>query len=180
MGNQTVPVAIFSAGKIFGHASSRLGWAFVRDPDVATPMYNYVWSNGRASSDAQYRHALTLQLVLGASGSNSFMTSMREELVLRYQQLAEVLARGNTFTIATDGWGSRRGFVPDAEMMESLPTPCVVWIESPQGSVCSELMAGRMIKVSSGASYSAPDNFCRLTVSVEQAVWDLVLKRLEE
>jgi len=180
--DEPLPVVIFSGGKIFGHAPSRFGWAFVQDPKIAKHMYEYIWNNGRCSSDAQYRHSLTLQEILqgSATGENSFMQTVRDRLVTRYEQLAKVLALGGTFRIATHGWPAGPGpSIPDKETIKtSLATPLVAWLKSPEGTSCADLMTNLKIAVEGGEHFYVSEEFCRITVGGEEAVWDLVIKRL--
>jgi len=181
--DKPLPVVIFSGGKIFGHAPSRFGWAFVQDPKIAKHMYEYIWNNGRCSSDAQYRHSLTLQEILhrSATGKSPFMQMVRDRLVMRYEQLAKVLALGGTFTIATYGWPAGTGLqaVPDKETIKtSLATPLVAWLKSPEGTNCADLMTNLKIAVDGGEHFYVSEEFCRITVGGEEAVWDLVIKRL--
>jgi hypothetical protein len=177
--DKAVPVAIFSAGKIFGHAASRFGWAFVSDPAIAQYMYDYLWVNGRCSSDAQYRHAVSLKAIVDSHKTErEFMSSAREELKHRWKSLAHVLDTGGVFKIATHGWKDCKNAIEEVSK-GSLPTPIVAWIESPKNTNCADLMMALNIETSPGEHFYADENFCRLTVGSERAVFDLVLDRLK-
>ena len=77
-------VTIFSLAKCTGHAASRIGWAIVKDKEVAKQMRSYIeYSTGGASIEAQVRAASVLQF------SARDMESMAARLEDRWKMLEE-------------------------------------------------------------------------------------------
>mmetsp|Transcript_20659 Transcript_20659/g.37220 ORF Transcript_20659/g.37220 Transcript_20659/m.37220 type:complete len:476 (-) Transcript_20659:265-1692(-) len=167
-----VPVAIFSSSKTYGLSSSRFGWAFVKDPAVAQRMADYIMFHG-SSSDAQYRQAVILKAILDHPGADGFMASLQAELTTRWRELSDALRKQGVFKIATRGWSQQ-------VQVLGAPTPLFAWIQSPEGSDCTKLMADLKIKVSPGQAFDAPSSFCRMNLGPERAVFDLLLQRLQD
>ena len=75
-------VTIFSLAKCTGHAASRIGWAIVKDKEVAKQMRTYIeYSTGGASIEAQVRATSLLQFEKGA------MENMAARLEDRWKML---------------------------------------------------------------------------------------------
>ena len=56
-------VTIFSLAKATGHCASRIGWAIIKDKEIAKQMRSYIeYSTGGASIEAQIRAATVLQI----------------------------------------------------------------------------------------------------------------------
>ena len=65
-------IMLFTVSKITGHAGTRLGWALVRDRDVAKKMVNFVYeSTIGVSKDSQLRAAKILAVVSDAYDEGS-------------------------------------------------------------------------------------------------------------
>jgi len=116
-----VAVAIFTASKILGHASSRFGWAFVNDEAIAKRMFEYIWANGRSSTDAQLRHAQTLGIVL-----DSYRAS---ELVLHESRAAAAHTGGTAEGGSSSEMGSS---VERPSSMDGVPAslPLMDWMRA--------------------------------------------------
>eukprot|EP01043_Picozoa_sp_COSAG02_P127449 COSAG02_NODE_64816_length_259_cov_0.968750_1_plen_55_part_10 len=51
---------LFTLSKLTGHAGTRIGWALVKDAEVAAKMADRVHATGRISHDAMLRGATLL------------------------------------------------------------------------------------------------------------------------
>lgn len=190
-----VDVSIFTASKILGHASSRFGWAFVRDESTARRMYDYIWANGRCSTDAQLRHAQTLGLVLDSHGAGDggvlrvgarvgpggapaevpFMDWMHAQLVSRWDRLAHAFHGGTKLAIASHGWrddGSPADYA-------STPRHMFMWLRTRDGSNCEAYLTSLRIKSQAGNFFGAPASYCRLIVGIDRSTFELLAERLE-
>jgi len=192
-----VDVAIFTASKILGHASSRLGWAFVRDETTARYMFEYIWANGRCSTDAQLRHVQTLGLILDShrAGTGSmlrkdsatraefaptpaempFMEWMRAQLVARWERLAPAIVSTGRLALASYGWTADGRPESDA----SSPRHMFMWLRTRDGSDCEEYLRSLRIKSHPGSVFGAPSYFCRLAVGIDRSSFELMAERFE-
>lgn len=97
---------IFSFSKLTGYASSRIGWALVRDAKVAGLMSQYMFLQSTAPAvEAQVRAVHMLRAITAArradrNSEDDFFAFARERLAARWKVLRDVFAKSHRFTLA--------------------------------------------------------------------------------
>jgi len=83
-------VALFSLTKLSGHASSRFGWAFVKDQQLAETMRAWLYNIMLSSSTTSAGFALQVFKELNQNG-NKFFNWVRDRLEERWDRLNGIL-----------------------------------------------------------------------------------------
>ncbi|XP_057496839.1 L-tryptophan--pyruvate aminotransferase 1-like [Actinidia eriantha] len=96
-------VMLFTASKCTGHAGSRIGWALVKDKDVARKMTKFIEvTTIGVSKEAQHRTAKILGVISDSClhpGSNNFFEYGRRLMAERWEKLRVVMGRDELFTL---------------------------------------------------------------------------------
>lgn len=162
------PVVIYSMSKIAGYSSMRLGWAFVREPKVAELMQKYVWSNGRASTDAQYTGALRIKAMVDSYGTETwFMSWLHGQMKQRWERLRGAIAAQSVFRLATEPGRGMHGYAMFALLKSGDGSDCAALLEQK----CGVLAAG-------GEGYEADASVARIAIGDYDPVFDILLKRI--
>ncbi|CAA7035993.1 unnamed protein product [Microthlaspi erraticum] len=93
---------LFTFSKITGHAGSRIGWALVKDIEVAKRMVQYLTINSiGVSKESQTRATTILNEItkICRNKSESFFEYGFEKMKSRWERLREVVDSGDTFTL---------------------------------------------------------------------------------
>ncbi|EDQ88872.1 uncharacterized protein MONBRDRAFT_26022 [Monosiga brevicollis MX1] len=99
---------IFSLSKLAGYAASRIGWAFVRDSQVAATMSNYMWLQSTAPAvEAQLRAVKLLDAIVDQKDVNGldFFTASRALLSERWRQLRSLFTASDSYRLAGQDGG---------------------------------------------------------------------------
>jgi aspartate/methionine/tyrosine aminotransferase len=84
-------VSIFSLSKLSGLSGSRLGWAFVQDPNIANLMGDYVYySTHGITVDAQYRASNVIKKI--ADDNGALFEYVSSNLASRWSWLSDAFA----------------------------------------------------------------------------------------
>ncbi|CAH2066590.1 unnamed protein product [Thlaspi arvense] len=95
-------IMLFTFSKITGHAGSRIGWALVKDKEVAKKMVEYIIVNSiGVSKESQIRAAKILKVLAETckSETESFFEYGREMMKNRWEKLREVVKESDVFTL---------------------------------------------------------------------------------
>ncbi|KAG7589661.1 Pyridoxal phosphate-dependent transferase [Arabidopsis suecica] len=98
-------IMLFTFSKITGHAGSRIGWALVKDKEVAKKMVEYIIVNSiGVSKESQVRTAKILKVLKETCNSESdesenFFKYGREMMKNRWEKLREVVKESDAFTL---------------------------------------------------------------------------------
>ncbi|CAA0328023.1 L-tryptophan--pyruvate aminotransferase 1 [Arabidopsis thaliana] len=97
-------IMLFTFSKITGHAGSRIGWALVKDKEVAKKMVEYIIVNSiGVSKESQVRTAKILNVLKetckSESESENFFKYGREMMKNRWEKLREVVKESDAFTL---------------------------------------------------------------------------------
>ncbi|CAH8253319.1 unnamed protein product [Arabidopsis lyrata] len=93
---------LFTFSKITGHAGSRIGWALVKDIEVAKKMVHYLTINSIGVSKESQTRATTILNELTKTcrtQSESFFEYGYEKMKSRWERLREVVESGDAFTL---------------------------------------------------------------------------------
>lgn len=83
-------IMVFSLAKATGHASTRIGWAVIKDPELATQVENYIeHSTAGVSAEAQYKaeSILKTQMTLLDNESSTVFHYGKEVLKKRWDSI---------------------------------------------------------------------------------------------
>lgn len=100
-------LALFTASKCTGHAGSRIGWALVKDPELAMKMVKFIELNTiGVSKDSQLRTARILSVtsdsceqVSTSECSESFYGFGHRLMTERWQRLRQAVKHGGMFSL---------------------------------------------------------------------------------
>ncbi|XP_028781772.1 tryptophan aminotransferase-related protein 2-like [Neltuma alba] len=171
-------VTLFSLSKCTGHAGTRIGWALVRDREVAMKMSKFIEvSTIGVSKDSQLRAARILRAVSescqGQRGE-SFFGFSHNVMDRRWKQLRAVVARSGMFSLPR--------FSPSfcnfsRRVVE--PRPAFAWLKC-EGDVedCETFLREHKIKGRSGRHFGASPKYVRLSMLDSDENFTLFLDRL--
>eukprot|EP01108_Squamamoeba_japonica_P007921 TRINITY_DN6886_c0_g1_i1.p1 TRINITY_DN6886_c0_g1~~TRINITY_DN6886_c0_g1_i1.p1 ORF type:complete len:408 (+),score=53.70 TRINITY_DN6886_c0_g1_i1:113-1336(+) len=160
-----VDISVWSASKSIGHAASRFGWAYVRDPTLLTSLDTYLhFSTHGVGVEAVWRSLNLLQHVTSQSVTDpsSFFGYASAKFKMRWQQLAAVFGTSTSFELV------------------SRPGTWFAWIKcaSTIHGTCGELFEKAGIHGNYGAGETGVSGHVRLNLNLRDAKWKLVFKRL--
>lgn len=175
-------IMLFTASKCTGHAGMRLGWAIVRDRDVAKRMMKFIEvSTIGVSKDSQLRAAKIFKVVsdqyeLEATvESNKLFHFGRKAMKHRWQRLQEAVATTNIFSLPA--------FQPDYcnfTKETTLPYPAFAWLKCEQGIEDCESFLRLKYKIitRSGKHFGADTKYVRVSMLDRDITFDRFIERL--
>jgi L-tryptophan--pyruvate aminotransferase len=171
-------IMIFSLSKLTGHAASRIGWALVKDAQVAKDMASFVWlQSTHASVEAQYSAIKIIRSILKSvqqpltnerndAKDKNFFEFARNELLNRWTSVESVL-RSPSSAIELVG---KRG------------SPCL-WLrcrdDTSGGETCASRFSRVGIVAEDGESFGADNNHTRICIASDRSSFDLILERMK-
>ncbi|KAM6594423.1 tryptophan aminotransferase-related protein 2 [Cannabis sativa] len=176
-------LSLFTVSKSTGHAGIRIGWALVKDPEVARRMTKFVELNTiGVSKDSQIRAAKILEVVADSceqSGSSDFEESFFEFsyhlMEKRWQQLRETVSKsGGIFSLPQ--------FSPAFCHFHSKvlqPHPAFAWLRCKDGiEDCESFLKGHKILTRGGRHFGASSSYVRVSMLDRDDTYKMFLKRL--
>ncbi|KAI3435182.1 Alliinase_C domain-containing protein [Psidium guajava] len=175
-------IMLFTFSKCSGHAGSRIGWAIVKDREVAVKMTKFmeVTTIG-VSKDSQLRAAKILgticddcQAFSANTKSESFFDHAKRLMTKRWDKLHDIVKRSETFSLAK--------FPNDyclfsAEFCET--HPAFAWLKcNDKVKDCESLLRGHNILTRSGNRFGADPTYVRVSMLSREEVFNLFLERL--
>ncbi|VFQ87702.1 unnamed protein product [Cuscuta campestris] len=184
---------LFTFSKCTGHAGSRIGWALVRDKEVAKKMIKYMEvSTIGVSKDSQLRAAKILGVVSDSCCSHGaeegfedededdeeedFFSFSRNILRERWQRLSQLVKAGNLFTLQKYPTQYCH-FAKD--MTDTLPAFAWIRMTSNEGGMdCAELLKEQRILARSGTRFGVDNMFARVSMVSTDEEFNTFLQRL--
>ncbi|CAM8916540.1 unnamed protein product [Rhodiola kirilowii] len=171
-------VNIFTISKLTGHASSRLGWAFVKDKATYERMSAYMmFSTMGASRDTQLRALKLLKVVLKDNGRQLFEFGFNT-MKIRWEKLSNAFSKSKRFSLQE---------IPDQLFCNYFnktrgPSPAYAWVkcEWEEDSDCIEVFKEAKILGRRGSLFGSGDGYVRLSLIKTQDDFDLLLKRINQ
>ncbi|XP_014490583.1 tryptophan aminotransferase-related protein 2 isoform X2 [Vigna radiata var. radiata] len=160
-------LTLFTASKTTGHAGMRIGWALVKDKEVAKKMTKFIELNTiGVSKDSQLRAAKVLKAVSESceeenhKNVESFFKYSYNLMAQRWKQLREVVDAGDMFTIPQFSPAFCTFFGKETE-----PQPAFVWLKC-EGDVedCETFLRGHKIITRSGTQFGASPKYVRISM----------------
>ncbi|KAF5185454.1 Tryptophan aminotransferase-related protein [Thalictrum thalictroides] len=175
-------IMLFTVSKSTGHAGTRLGWALVKDKEVAKKMTKYIELNTiGVSKDSQLRAAKILR-TLTDSCENMEKTDHTEcffkdgHLIMaeRWGQLRDAVQRSGMFSLPqfSPDFCNYKGTVTE-------PHPAFAWLRC-EGEVqdCESFLKGHKILTRSGRHFGEDPKYVRVSMLDRNESFKLFVERL--
>uniref|UniRef100_A0A0A9GLY8 Alliinase C-terminal domain-containing protein n=1 Tax=Arundo donax TaxID=35708 RepID=A0A0A9GLY8_ARUDO len=178
-------VMLFTLSKITGHAGTRLGWALVKDREVARKMVYFVdRSSIGVAKDAQLRGAKILGVVsdayelpppVAAAPRPRLFDFARRRMADRWSALRAAVAASGAFCLqeVTSGY---------CNFTKQTVTTCpaFAWLRCEKEDVedCAVLLAGHKIVARGGTQFGGDARCVRVNMLDRDQVFDVLLQRL--
>ncbi|KAI4328190.1 hypothetical protein L6164_020567 [Bauhinia variegata] len=174
-------IMLFTFSKCTGHAGSRLGWAIVKDIEVAEKMTKFIrLSSIGVSKESQTRAAKIIQVICdnyhnpGSAESNLFFHYSKRLMLERWEKLSEVIKNSNVFTVARSQ-GAYCLFTNES----SESHPGFAWLKCKEGiEDCEGYLRKLKIISRSGKRFGVDAKYARLNLLCNDAFFDEFLMRL--
>ncbi|XP_058767078.1 tryptophan aminotransferase-related protein 2-like [Vicia villosa] len=160
-------LTLFTLSKITGHAGSRIGWALVKDKEVAKKMTKFIELNSiGVSKDSQLRAAKILSAVSDSCKQenslegDSFFEFSHKVMTKRWKLLREVVDRGELFSLPQFSPAFCNFF---NQVLE--PQPAFVWLKC-EGNVedCESFLREHKILTRSGRQFGVSPKYVRISL----------------
>ncbi|KAF3437488.1 hypothetical protein FNV43_RR20241 [Rhamnella rubrinervis] len=175
-------LTLFTVSKTTGHAGIRIGWALVKDVEIAKRMTKFIELNTiGVSKDSQLRAAKVLKVVADSceqSGSSEYTESFFEFnyhlMAQRWQQLREAVNASGVFSLP--------GFPPaycnfHGHILE--PQPAFAWLRCENNTEdCESYLRGHKILARGGRHFGVEPNYVRVSMLDRDDNFGAFLKRL--
>lgn len=168
---------LFTVSKSTGHAGTRIGWALVKDKEVAKKMTKYIEVNTiGVSKDSQIRAAKILQAVAESYESEqSFFDYSYELMKNRWMQLRKIVEKNNRlFSLPNfpSGFCNFTGRVFESQ-------PAFAWLKC-EGSIddCESFLRGYGILTRGGKHFGYSPKYVRISILARDEDFEFFAKRL--
>ncbi|KAL1347386.1 hypothetical protein AAHE18_07G001200 [Arachis hypogaea] len=159
-------LTLFTLSKTTGHAGMRIGWALVKDKEVAKKMTKFIELNTiGVSKDSQLRAAKVLRAVSDScelqGGGESFFQFSHKIMSDRWKQLREAVQRSNGFfSVPTFSPSFCTFFNQNLE-----PHPAFVWLKCERNvEDCESFLRGHNILTRSGTHFGVSQQYVRISM----------------
>ncbi|CAN6340776.1 unnamed protein product [Urochloa humidicola] len=180
-------IMLFTVSKVTGHAGTRLGWALVKDREVARKMVYFVdRSTIGVSKESQLRATKILGVVSDAYESPPaagpgvtpvprLFDFARRRMEERWRTLRDTVAATGTFSLPEETIGY-------CEFNKRTVTACpaLAWLRCEKEGVedCAEFLAGHKIVARGGEQFGGDARCVRINMLDRDQVFDLLVQRL--
>ncbi|CAD6232935.1 unnamed protein product [Miscanthus lutarioriparius] len=175
-------IMLFTVSKSTGHAGTRIGWALVKDRDVAKRMTKFIELNTiGVSKDSQLRAAKVLRAVSDAyelpetKEAHRLFDYGRRKMVERWSMLREAAAASGIFSLPEE----TSGFCNFTKEM-AVTNPAFAWLRCDREDVedCASFLRGHKILTRSGSQFGADPRYVRVSMLDRDDAYDIFVKRL--
>lgn len=151
-------VMLFSLAKVTGHAACRIGWALVKDPEIAAQMHRYVLLNSMGISLESQTVASQILQMTANEPDKSCINFACKKLEDRRKQLASALAKHPEFDLLSE-WG------------------LYAWIKG-DGNLSETFLNRFGVIGRPGNVFGVTDEYFRLSMGASNLIFEQLLKRL--
>ncbi|OAY84878.1 Tryptophan aminotransferase-related protein 4 [Ananas comosus] len=170
-------VMLFSGSKTSGHASSRFGWALIKDQKVYEKVVQYMQVNTMGvSRDTQLRVLQLIKVILAEmEGKGDIFEFGYKTLKDRWRKLNEVVSSSNRFSLQQIS----PQYCTYFQKMRD-PSPAYAWVkcEFEEDEDCAEVLKEAGIISRSGTIFEASSGYTRLSLIKTQDDFDLLLQKM--
>ncbi|XP_074309915.1 tryptophan aminotransferase-related protein 1-like isoform X1 [Silene latifolia] len=154
---------LFTMSKFTGHAGSRVGWAIVKDPEIASTMTTQVFLRTiGCCQEGQLRAIKILEFIADSYEKPPIPTAPTTERLFefgyrvmneRWNKIKAVIKSGNVFNLL-EYRPQHCNFLGTVHN----PTPAFAWLESKNGDDASQLMSELKIQARNGAMFGSSEH----------------------
>ncbi|XP_037487365.1 tryptophan aminotransferase-related protein 1-like isoform X1 [Triticum dicoccoides] len=176
-------IMLFTMSKVTGHAGARLGWALVKDRDVAKKMVYFVdRSTIGVSKDSQLRAAKILAVVSDAYGPDEeddtrlrLFDFARRRMEERWRALRAAVAATGAFSLPEETAGHC-----NFSRQTVAAYPAFAWLRCEKDGVedCAEFLRGHGIVARGGEQFGGDARCVRVNMLDRDGVFDVLIDRL--
>ncbi|CAM6113929.1 unnamed protein product [Calypogeia fissa] len=188
---------LFTMSKNTGHAGTRIGWAIVKDLDVAKRMAKFIELNSiGVSKDAQIRSTQILRSVIMAYKGDDRMLDERtmsgavevhaeskqglfhfgaSEMAFRWRRLRYALASGVRFSLLPEFESAYCAFFKQTR----ITTPAFAWLRCNEEEDCEKFLGLHGILTRGGFHFGADASFVRISMVDRRSTFEILIDRLE-
>lgn len=174
-------IMLFTASKCTGHAGSRIGWALVKDKDVAKKMTKFMEvSSIGVSKESQLRVAKILQVVadgckrFGSPDGDNFFECGQKLMKERWEILRETVKKTQMFTLPKYPHQHCNYF---GDVTQSYPA--FAWIKCKEGiEDCEKLFRDFKILTRSGKKFGSDLGYARISMLSREEDFNIFIDRL--
>jgi aspartate/methionine/tyrosine aminotransferase len=160
-------VMMFSLSKLTGHGGSRLGWALIKDPEVASLMNFFISRNQYHSSVDTYYRALNLLSFLAQDEEDSLFEYVKNTLAVRWKVLLNLFTKTEQFHVES-ATGRYYAYIR-----------CSSTIVTSGNSTCTNLFNSVGIISETGDQYgSTKGHYARLDLLMRDYAFDLFVTKV--
>jgi len=156
------PLSIFSMTKFTGHASSRFGWAWVKNKTIADWMGSWTSQHSGVSSDGIARSLNVIDYTL--TNKDEFVNTLKSNLEERWERVQTVLKDSQKLTIV------------------SLPPTSYLFIKCNNvGDNCERYFTDNGMMIIGGSSFGVGNDHVRINIGgVPSVTFELFLDKLKK
>ncbi|EEF51949.1 tryptophan aminotransferase-related protein 2 isoform X2 [Ricinus communis] len=173
-------IMLFTVSKSTGHAGMRIGWALVKDREVAQKMIKYIELNSiGVSKDSQLRAAKILKVVSDScessgDSSESLFEFAYHLLAERWQLLREAVQHNGLFSLPSFSSGFCNYLERSFE-----PQPAFAWLKCEEPiKDCQEFLRSSRILTRSGKHFGVGPQYVRISLLDRDDTMNLFIERL--
>ncbi|XP_002527907.2 L-tryptophan--pyruvate aminotransferase 1 [Ricinus communis] len=173
-------IMLFTFSKSTGHAGSRIGWALVKEKEVARMMTKFIEvSSIGISKESQIRAAKILGVVtencqhFGTPESENFFEYGQCLMAERWKKLREIVKNSKIFTLPKypQEWCNF-----SEKYIES--NPAFAWLKYKEDADCEGLLRAHKILTRGGERFGAGRNYVRVSMLSREDAFNQFLERL--
>ncbi|KAL4036340.1 hypothetical protein IC575_005073 [Cucumis melo] len=178
-------LSLFTVSKCTGHAGLRIGWALVKDVEVAKRMIKFIELNTiGVSKDSQLRAAKVLEVVSnsceqagGSEYAESFFLFSHTLMAERWRLLREAVKRSGIFNLPNFSPAHCNFFD------NTLGTqPAFAWLKCDRDDIddCENFLRGHKILTRSGKHFGVGSKYVRISMLDREETYNLFIERLSQ
>ncbi|CAH2033709.1 unnamed protein product [Thlaspi arvense] len=167
---------LFTFSKISGHAGSRIGWALVKDVEVAKKMVQYLTISSIGVSKESQTRATTILNELTKTcrtKSESFFEYGHEKMKSRWERLREVVESGDTFTLPNYPQAFCNFFGKTIST-----SPAFAWLGCKEERDLASLLKEKKVLTRGGDKCGCDKKYVRVSMLCRDDDFDVFLHRL--
>ncbi|XP_023530752.1 tryptophan aminotransferase-related protein 2-like isoform X1 [Cucurbita pepo subsp. pepo] len=178
-------LTLFTVSKITGHAGMRIGWALVKDVEVAKKMTKFIELNTiGVSKDSQIRAAKVLEVVSdsceqagGSEHVESFFHFSHALMTERWRMLREAVKRSGIFSLPEFSSAHCNFF--DNKLGSQ---PAFAWLKCDGDDVddCESFLRRHKILTRGGKHFGVSPKYVRISMMDREETYDLFIQRLSQ
>ncbi|XP_022737313.1 tryptophan aminotransferase-related protein 2 [Durio zibethinus] len=170
---------LFTVSKSTGHAGMRIGWALVKDEDVARKMTKYIELNTiGVSKDSQLRAAVVLKVISNScerpNEVDSFFEFSYHHMAKRWKQLRQAVHQSGLFSVPD--------FPPQlCKFLNRVfePQPAFAWLKC-EGEIedCESFLRSKRILTRGGKHFGVSPKYVRISMLDRDKNYDTFIERM--